>query len=37
MSTMVTPLLAQMMVGGLARWYDEHEEENAEENEEQPA
>ena len=27
MSEAVTPLLAQMMVGGLARWYDEHEEE----------
>lgn len=37
MSNMVTPLLAQMMVGGLARWYDEHEEENEEENQEQPA
>lgn len=37
MSNMVTPLLAQMMVGGLARWYDEHEEENETENQEQPA
>jgi hypothetical protein len=41
MSSMVTPLLAQMMVGGLARWYDEHEEEteteHEAENEEQPA
>ncbi len=37
MSSMVTPLLAQMMVGGLARWYDEHEEESEAENEEQPA
>lgn len=27
MSDAVTPLLAQMMVGGLSRWYDEHEEE----------
>lgn len=36
MSNMVTPLLAQMMVGGLARWYDEHEEENEAENQEQP-
>ncbi len=27
MSDAVTPLLVQMMVGGLARWYDEHEEE----------
>lgn len=26
MSDAVTPLLAQMMVGGLARYYDEHEE-----------
>jgi hypothetical protein len=28
MSDAVTPLLAQMMVGGLSRWYDEHEEED---------
>lgn len=27
MSSANTPLLVQMMVGGLARWYDEHEEE----------
>ena len=27
MSDAVTPLLAQLMVGALARWYDEHEEE----------
>jgi hypothetical protein len=26
MSEAVTPLLAQMLVGALARWYDEHEE-----------
>ena len=26
MSDAVTPLLAQMLVGALARWYDEHEE-----------
>jgi hypothetical protein len=31
MSDAVTPLLAQMMVGGLSRWYDEHEEEEEEE------
>ncbi len=30
MSDAVTPLLAQMMVGGLSRWYDEHEEEEDE-------
>jgi hypothetical protein len=30
MSDAVTPLLAQMMVGGLSRWYDEHEEEEEE-------
>jgi|HigsolmetaAR201D_1030396.scaffolds.fasta_scaffold04368_6 hypothetical protein len=28
MSDAVTPLLAQMMVGGLARWYEENEEED---------
>ena len=28
MSDAVTPLLAQMMVGALSRWYDEHEEED---------
>lgn len=28
MSDAVTPLLAQMMVGALARWYDEHEDED---------
>ena len=27
MSEAVTPLLAQMLVGGLSRWYDEHDEE----------
>jgi hypothetical protein len=27
MSDAATPLLVQMLVGGLARWYDEHEEE----------
>lgn len=27
MSEAVTPLLAQLMVGALSRWYDEHEEE----------
>ena len=27
MSDAVTPLLAQLMVGALSRWYDEHEEE----------
>lgn len=27
MSDAVTPMLAQLMVGALARWYDEHEEE----------
>jgi hypothetical protein len=27
MSDAVTPLLAQMMVGALSRWYDEHEDE----------
>jgi hypothetical protein len=27
MSEAATPLLVQMLVGGLARWYDEHEEE----------
>jgi hypothetical protein len=31
MSDAATPLLVQMLVGGLARWYDEHEEEEAEE------
>ena len=31
MSDAVTPLLAQMLVGGLARWYDEYEEELEEE------
>ncbi|MFL5801905.1 MAG: hypothetical protein ACJ8CR_09210 [Roseiflexaceae bacterium] len=30
MSDAVTPLLAQMMVGGLSRWYDEHEEDEEE-------
>jgi hypothetical protein len=30
MSDAVTPLLAQMLVGGLSRWYDEHEEDDAE-------
>lgn len=29
MSEAATPLLVQMLVGGLARWYDEHEEEEA--------
>lgn len=34
MSDAATPLLVQMLVGGLARWYDEHEEfEMAAENE----
>ncbi len=28
MSNAATPLLVQMLVGGLARWYDEHEEED---------
>jgi len=27
MSDANTPLLVQMLVGGLSRWYDEHEEE----------
>ncbi|MEM8531449.1 MAG: hypothetical protein AAGF95_11430 [Chloroflexota bacterium] len=30
MSDAITPLLVQMMVGGLARWYDEHEEDEEE-------
>lgn len=30
MSSAATPLLIQMLVGGLARWYDEHEEEQNE-------
>ena len=30
MSEAVTPLLAQMLVGALARWYDEHEEDEEE-------
>jgi hypothetical protein len=30
MSDAVTPLLAQMLVGALARWYDEHEEDEEE-------
>jgi hypothetical protein len=30
MSEAATPLLVQMLVGGLARWYDEHEEETVE-------
>jgi hypothetical protein len=30
MSTAATPLLIQMLVGGLARWYDEHEDEQSE-------
>jgi hypothetical protein len=29
MSEAATPLLVQMLVGGLARWYDEHEDEEA--------
>jgi hypothetical protein len=29
MSDAVTPLLAQIMVGALSRWYDEHEEEES--------
>jgi hypothetical protein len=29
MSETVTPLLVQMLVAGLARWYDEHEEDDA--------
>lgn len=29
MSDANTPLLVQMMVGGLSRWYDEHEEDDA--------
>jgi hypothetical protein len=33
MSDAVTPLLAQMLVGGLSRWYDEHEEEDEEQTE----
>jgi hypothetical protein len=28
MSEAATPLLVQMLVGGLARWYEEHEEES---------
>jgi hypothetical protein len=31
MSDAVTPLLAQMLVGGLSRWYDEHEEDEEQE------
>jgi len=31
MSNAITPLLVQMTVGGLSRWYDEHEEEDKEE------
>jgi hypothetical protein len=30
MSDAATPLLVQMLVGGLARWYEEHEEESEE-------
>ncbi|HEX9370315.1 MAG TPA: hypothetical protein VF897_04890, partial [Roseiflexaceae bacterium] len=30
MSDAVTPLLAQMLLGGLSRWYDEHEEDEEE-------
>jgi hypothetical protein len=30
MSDAVTPLLAQMLVGGLSRWYDEHDEDEEE-------
>jgi len=30
MSEAATPLLVQMLVGGLARWYDEHDEETVE-------
>ena len=33
MSDANTPLLVQMLVGGLSRWYDEHEEEQAEQPE----
>jgi hypothetical protein len=36
MSDAVTPLLVQMLVGGLARWYDEHEEELEQDLEEEP-
>jgi hypothetical protein len=35
MSNAVTPLLVQMTVGGLSRWYDEHEEEGEVVGEEQ--
>src|SRR5262245_38703690 len=35
MSNAITPLLVQMTVGGLSRWYDEHEEEGEVVGEEQ--
>jgi hypothetical protein len=35
MSNAITPLLVQMTVGGLSRWYDEHEEEGEMVGEEQ--
>lgn len=34
MSEANTPLLVQMLVGGLARWYEEHEEDSEEDNQE---